>query len=55
MKNEDRESYMMLFCALLLVRSSKATLAESMKLVPLSGSARHLAGELASHTTPLGS
>ena len=55
MKKEDRQSYMMLFCALLLVRNSKATLEESMKLVPLVGSAKHLAGELASHTAPLGS
>ena len=44
---ENRQSYMMLFCALLLVRNSKATLAESLKLVPLAGSARDLAGELA--------
>jgi hypothetical protein len=55
MKKEDRQSYMMLFCALLLVRSSKATLEESMKLVPLVGSAKHLAGELASHTGTLNS
>jgi hypothetical protein len=46
MKNEERQSYMMLFCALLLVRNSKATLEESMKLVPLVGSAKNLAGEL---------
>ncbi len=48
MKNNERESYMMLFCALLLVKNSKATLAESVKLVPLTGSAKSLAGELVS-------
>ena len=50
MKKEDRQSYFMLFCALLLVRNSKASLEQSMNLVPLTGSAKHLAGELASHT-----
>jgi len=49
MKNEERESYMMMFCALLLVRNSKATFEQSMQLVPLTGSAKHLAGELASY------
>ena len=49
MKQEERQSYMMLFCALLLVRNSKATLEQSMNLVPLSGSAKHLASELAGH------
>ena len=48
MRKQDRQSYVMLFCALLLVRNSKATLEESMKLVPLTGSAKSLAGELAS-------
>ena len=52
MKKEERESYMMLFCALLLVRNSKATLEESMRLVPLVGSAKNLAGELAGHCSP---
>jgi hypothetical protein len=53
MKREERESYMMLFCALMLVRSSKATLEESLKIVPLTGSAKHLAGELAGRTRPI--
>ena len=48
MKKEDRESYVMLFCALLLVRNAKATFEESVKIVPLVGSAKHLAGELSS-------
>ena len=50
MKKEDRSSYMMLFCALLLVRNSKATLEESVRMVPLTGNAKHLAGELAPRT-----
>ena len=52
MKKEERESYMMLFCALLLVRNSKATLEESMRLVPLVGSAKNLAGELTARCSP---
>ena len=52
MKKEEHQSYMMLFCALLLVRNSKATLEESMKVVPLRGSAKHLAGELATRNDP---
>ena len=46
MRREERVSYMMLFCALILVRNSKATLEQSMQIVPLVGRARHLAGEL---------
>jgi hypothetical protein len=46
MKTDDRVSYVMLFCALLLVKNAKATLAESMQVVPLEGSAKELAGEL---------
>ena len=52
MKREERVSYVMLFCALLLVRNSKATLEESMRIVPLVGSAKHLAGELAARAVP---
>ena len=52
MKREDRVSYVMLFCALLLVRNSKATLEESMRIVPLVGSARDLASELATRAVP---
>ena len=44
---EERVSYMMLFCALLLVKNSKATLEQSLKVVPLVGRAKSLAGELA--------
>jgi len=37
----------MLFCALLLVRNSQATVEQSMNLVPLIGGAKRLAGEIA--------
>ena len=47
MKKEERQSYLMLFCALMLVKNSKASLEQSMELVPLTGSAKHLAGKLA--------
>ena len=46
MQHEDRVSYVMLFCALLLVKNSRATLEQSMALVPLFGRAKHLAGEM---------
>jgi hypothetical protein len=52
MKREDRVSYVMLFCALLLVRNSKATLEESLRLVPLEGNAKDLAGELSAGLRP---
>ncbi|MBI1956265.1 MAG: hypothetical protein HYS38_07705 [Acidobacteria bacterium] len=47
MQTEDRVSYVMLFCALLLVRDGKATMEQSMAVVPLLGGAKNLAGELA--------
>ncbi len=46
MIGDERASYVMLFCALMLVRNSKATLEESISILPLVGSAKHLAGEL---------
>lgn len=46
MRKEERVSYMMLFCALLLVKNGKATMEQSMTVVPLLGGARNLAGEL---------
>ena len=51
MKKEEKVSYMMLFCALMLVKNSRATLEESMAIVPLVGQARHLAGELVNWPT----
>ena len=48
---DERASYVMLFCALMLVRNSKATLEESISILPLVGSAKHLAGELSGGAT----
>lgn len=42
----DRHSFLLVFCALLLVRSSKATLEQSLQVVPLAGKARSLAESL---------
>jgi hypothetical protein len=47
--NHDRYSYLMMFCALMMVRNSRATVAESLQMVPLSPRVSDLAGELA-HT-----
>jgi len=49
MRAEDRVSYVMLFCALMLVRNSRASLEQSIALVPLSGGAKHLVGEFMHH------
>lgn len=43
---DDRVNFVMVFCALLLVRDSKATLEQSLMVVPLAGKARSLAGFL---------
>ena len=45
-RERDAINYVMLFCALLLVKNSKATVNQAMTLVPLAGSARFLAHEL---------
>ena len=42
----EKVSYMMLFCALILVRKNNASLEESMVLLPLTGPAKALAGHL---------
>jgi hypothetical protein len=42
----DTTSYLLLFCALLLARDRRASLEQALKLVPLSGGAKALAGEL---------
>ena len=43
-------SFVMLFCALILVKKDKASLEDSVTIVPLFGGAKLLAGELASMT-----
>lgn len=46
MPRNEKVSYVMLFCALLLVRNSKATLEQSVTAVPLFVNAERLAREL---------
>ncbi len=41
--NSEKTSYMMLFCALMLVKNSKATLKQSVQVAPLTGNAKCLA------------
>jgi len=45
-RKKDEVSYLMLFCALLMARNPRATLEQSMQVVPLSRKVRRLAGEL---------
>ena len=47
---EESISFVMLFCALILVKKDKASLEDSITIVPLFGGAKLLAGELASMT-----
>ena len=47
--NEEKLSYMMLFCALVLVSKTKATMEQSLAVVPLGGKAKYLASELITH------
>lgn len=47
-KKEEGLCYVMVFCALILVKNSKATVDQAMRLVPLAGNARFLAHELVS-------
>ena len=49
---EDRYSYLLMFCALLMVRNSRASLAESLELIPLSPRVSDLAGELTGGQNP---
>lgn len=48
---EETICFLMLFCALILVKKNKATVEESVTVVPLFGGARLLAGELLSETS----
>lgn len=49
--NENTISYLMLFCALILVKNSRATLEQSLSAVPLFGPARMLSGKLVREAT----
>jgi hypothetical protein len=44
-------SYMMVFCALLLAKNRGVSLADSLKVVPLTGGAEQLARSLASKSS----
>ncbi len=46
MGSNEQVSYIMLFCALMLVKNSKATMEQSLSIVPLAGPVKSLAGEL---------
>ena len=48
---DDRLAFLLLFCGMILVKRDKATLAETMSMLPLYGGARLLAGEMAA-TSP---
>ena len=46
MQRNDQVSFVMMFCALMLVRGGKATLEQSMTVVPMYGNAKSLATQL---------
>ena len=46
--NDEKTSYMTLFCALMTAKHSKATLGELMRVVPMGSKAKRVAGEFAS-------
>jgi len=48
MERNERISFLILFCALILVKNKAATLDESIAMAPLFGRASLLAGELSS-------
>jgi len=43
---EDRVAFLLLFCGMVLVKSRKASLTETMSMLPLSGRGRLLAMEM---------
>lgn len=43
---EDRFAFLLLFCGMILVKKDKATLPETMSILPLCGGARLLAGQM---------
>lgn len=49
---EETVSFMMLFCALILVKRGKASMGESLTISPLFGEAKLLAGAMVSPTLP---
>ena len=43
---EDRIAFLLLFCGMILVKRQRATMEETMSMLPLYGGARMLAGEM---------
>jgi hypothetical protein len=43
---EDRVAFLLLFCGMILVKKDRATLAETVSILPLDSGALRLAGEL---------
>ena len=54
MNKEDRVSHMMIFCALMMVKNSSATVQQSMRLVPASGNGKELAKQLGTSRVSVG-
>ena len=46
MRRDDRFSYLMLFCALLVSKKSEISFSRSVQVVPLTGRAQELAFQL---------
>ena len=46
---EDRIAFLLMFCGMILVKRHKATMEETMSILPLYGGARVLAGEMAAN------
>jgi hypothetical protein len=49
---DDRYSYLMMFCALMMVRNARASMQSALDLVPLSPRVSDLAGKLAQGHLP---
>ena len=48
MEKNEQISFLILFCALILVKNDAATMEESIAMIPLFGGAKLMAGELSS-------
>ena len=46
MRNSEKISYVMIFCALMLVKNSRMNLTDLATLFPFTGKAQHLAQQL---------
>ena len=49
---DDRYSYLMMFCALMMVRNARASIHSAMDVVPLSPRVSDLAGKLSQAQAP---